>query len=62
MCLCPVGAHMASNNIDSDMDALGGEVEETKPIDKISKELAGIRKRRNTDSKRRFPSAIEDWT
>ena len=28
----------------------------------MSKELAGIRKRRNTDSKRRFPSAIEDWT
>ena len=62
MSLCPVGADMASNNIDSDMDALPEEVEETKPIDKISKELAGIRKRRNTDSKRRFPSAIEDWT
>ncbi len=53
---------MASNKLDSDIDALPDEGVEIKPIDKVSKELAGIRKRRNSDSKRRFPSAIEDWT
>ena len=44
------------------MDPRSDDNIESKPIDKISKELAGIRKRRNSDSKRRFPSAIEDWT
>ena len=53
---------MGSKNIDSDNDSKAEEAVETKPIDKVSKELAGIRKRRNSDSKRRFPSAIEDWT
>ena len=53
---------MGSKNIDSDNDSNAEEAVETKPIDKVSKELAGIRKRRNSDSKRRFPSAIEDWT
>jgi hypothetical protein len=53
---------MASNKSDSGMDATHDDGHEHKPVDKISKELAGIRKRRNSDSKRRFPSAIEDWT
>ena len=50
---------MASNNIDSDMDALPGEAEEAKPIDKISKELAGIRKRRNTTQKDAFHQPLK---
>ena len=53
---------MGSENIGTDMDPRSDDNIESKPIDKISKELAGIRKRRNSDSKRRFPSAIEDWT
>ena len=62
MCLCPVGAKMGSKNIDMDVDTTSEEAIETKPVDKVSKELSAIRKRRNSDSKRRFPSAIEDWT
>ncbi|MBT7244665.1 MAG: small multi-drug export protein [Euryarchaeota archaeon] len=53
---------MGSKNIDIDNDSTAEGAAENKPIDKVSKELAGIRKRRNSDSKRRFPSAIEDWT
>ena len=53
---------MGSKNIESVDDSALEEIVDSKPIDKVSKELAGIRKRRNTDSKRRFPSALEDWT
>ena len=53
---------MGSNDITSDIDPIPEDSGDIKPIDKVSKELAGIRKRRNTDSKNRFPSAIEDWT
>ena len=53
---------MGSNDITTDIDSTPEDSEDIKPIDKVSKELAGIRKRRNTDSKNRFPSAIEDWT
>ena len=53
---------MASENVDTNSDLIPDEVVDAKPVDKVSKELANIRKRRNTDSKRRFPSAIEDWT
>ena len=62
MCCCPVGAYMGSDDIVSDIETTPVEVGDSKPIDKVSKELAAIRKRRNTDSKNRFPSAIEDWT
>ena len=62
MCCCPVGAYMGSEDIVSDIETTPVEVGDSKPIDKVSKELAAIRKRRNTDSKNRFPSAIEDWT
>ena len=62
MCCCPVGAYMGSEDIASDIEPTPTEVGDSKPIDKVSKELAAIRKRRNTDSKNRFPSAIEDWT
>ena len=34
---------------------------ERKPISKAAKELAAIRKRRTSDSSRRFPAAREDW-
>jgi len=34
---------------------------ERKPISKAAKELAAIRKRRTSDSSRRFPTAREDW-
>ena len=60
MCCCPVGAYMGSEDIASDIEPTPAEVGDSKPIDKVSKELAAIRKRRNTDSKNRFPSAIED--
>ena len=53
---------MGSEDIASDIEPTPTEVGDSKPIDKVSKELAAIRKRRNTDSKNRFPSAIEDWT
>ena len=53
---------MGSNDITTDIDSTPEDSEDIKPIDKVSKELAGIRMRRNTDSKNRFPSAIEDWT
>jgi len=53
---------MGSEDIVSDIETTPSEVGDSKPIDKVSKELAAIRKRRNTDSKNRFPSAIEDWT
>ena len=53
---------MGSNDVTSDIDPIPEDSGDIKPIDKVSKELAGIRKRRNTDSKNRFPSAIEDWT
>ena len=53
---------MGSKDITSDIDSTPEDSGDIKPIDKVSKELAGIRKRRNTDSKNRFPSAIEDWT
>jgi len=53
---------MGSENIETDIDPRSDDNIESKPIDKVSKELAGIRKRRNSSSKRRFPSAIEDWT
>ena len=53
---------MGSEDILTDVDSPPEESGDSKPIDKVSKELAGIRKRRNTDSKSRFPSAIEDWT
>ena len=62
MCLCPVGANMGSKNIESDIGTNIGDASDSKPVDKVSKELSAIRKRRNSDSKRRFPSAIEDWT
>jgi len=61
MSLCPVGAHMASDFEQVETDAKDGEGADLKPIDKVSKELATIRKRRNADSGRRFPSALEDW-
>ncbi len=53
---------MGSDDITTDIDSVPEDSGDTKPIDKVSKELAAIRKRRNTDSKNRFPSAIEDWT
>ena len=53
---------MGSDDITTDIEPVPEDSGDTKPIDKVSKELAGIRKRRNTDSKNRFPSAIEDWT
>jgi len=53
---------MASEVDDSILEQTPDEPVESKPVDKVSKELANIRKRRNTDSKTRFPSAIEDWT
>ena len=53
---------MASENVDTNSELVLDETTDAKPVDKVSKELANIRKRRNTDSKRRFPSAIEDWT
>ena len=53
---------MGSDDIAADIETTLEDSGDTKPIDKVSKELAGIRKRRNTDSKNRFPSAIEDWT
>lgn len=53
---------MGSDDIAADIETTPEDSGDTKPIDKVSKELAGIRKRRNTDSKNRFPSAIEDWT
>ena len=53
---------MGSQDIDTDIGITPEDSGDAKPVDKISKELAGIRKRRNTDSKTRFPSAIEDWT
>ncbi len=62
MCLCPVGANMGSKNIESEIGTNVGDASDSKPVDKVSKELSAIRKRRNSDSKRRFPSAIEDWT
>ena len=53
---------MGSDDITTDIESVPEDSGDTKPIDKVSKELAAIRKRRNTDSKNRFPSAIEDWT
>ncbi len=53
---------MGSDDIATDIESIPEDSGDTKPIDKVSKELAAIRKRRNTDSKNRFPSAIEDWT
>ena len=53
---------MGSDDITTDIEFVPEDSGDTKPIDKVSKELAAIRKRRNTDSKNRFPSAIEDWT
>ena len=53
---------MGSEDIDTDIESVPEDSIESKPIDKVAKELAGIRKRRNTDTKSRFPSAIEDWT
>ena len=53
---------MASEIDNSVSDNTIDESVDSKPVDKISKELANIRKRRNTSSTRRFPSAIEDWT
>ncbi len=55
-------AFMASEIDNSVSDNTIDESVDSKPVDKISKELANIRKRRNTSSTRRFPSAIEDWT
>ena len=53
---------MGSVDITTDIESIPEDSGDSKPIDKVSKELAAIRKRRNTDSKNRFPSAIEDWT
>ena len=53
---------MGSDDITTDIESVPEDSGDIKPIDKVSKELAAIRKRRNTDSKNRFPSAIEDWT
>ena len=53
---------MGLEDIETDIESPLEESGDAKPIDKVSKELAAIRKRRNTDSKNRFPSAIEDWT
>ncbi|MBS84859.1 MAG: hypothetical protein CMA90_07045 [Euryarchaeota archaeon] len=53
---------MGSDDITTDIESIPEDSGDSKPIDKVSKELAAIRKRRNTDSKNRFPSAIEDWT
>ena len=53
---------MGSDDITTDIESVPEDSGDTKPIDRVSKELAAIRKRRNTDSKNRFPSAIEDWT
>ncbi|MBT4065717.1 MAG: small multi-drug export protein [Euryarchaeota archaeon] len=53
---------MGSKNIESDIGTNIGDASDSKPVDKVSKELSAIRKRRNSNSKRRFPSAIEDWT
>ncbi|MCS5526778.1 MAG: hypothetical protein NZ774_02850, partial [Candidatus Poseidoniales archaeon] len=52
---------MASEITDEEMDASTSDSTERKPIDKIAKELAAIRKRRTTDSGGRFPAAREDW-
>ena len=59
MCLCPYGAHMASNPKSTETDA--NVTDERKPVDKIARELAVIRKRRTADSNYRFPAAREDW-
>ena len=53
---------MGLEDIETDIESPLEESGDAKPIDKVSKELAAIRKRRNTDSRNRFPSAIEDWT
>ena len=45
---------MGSEDIVSDIETTPVEVGDSKPIDKVSKELAAIRKRRNTDSKNGF--------
>ncbi len=52
---------MASDDSRADSDKDESEVVEKKPVDKIAKELASIRKRRTTDTGVKFPSAIEDW-
>ena len=53
---------MGSDNLSEEVKPPAEENPESKPVDKVSKELANIRKRRNTDYKARFPSALEDWT
>jgi len=53
---------MGSDNFTDEIKPPADETSDSKPIDKVSKELANIRKRRNTDEKTRFPSALEDWT
>jgi len=57
MSLCPVGAHMTVEDEVPEEDTSS----ERKPISKAAKELAAIRKRRTSDSSRRFPAAREDW-
>ena len=53
---------MGSDDVVGEIESASEEITDSKPIDKVSKELAAIRKRRNNDSRNRFPSAIEDWT
>ena len=53
---------MGSDDVVGEIESASEEITDSKPIDKVSKELAAIRKRRNNDYRNRFPSAIEDWT
>jgi len=52
---------MASVDSRADSERDESEVVEKKPVDKIAKELASIRKRRTMDTGAKFPAAIEDW-
>ncbi|MDP6869622.1 MAG: small multi-drug export protein [Candidatus Poseidoniaceae archaeon] len=52
---------MASDSKSNESDNVVPETSEKKPVDKIARELAVIRKRRTSDSGYRFPAAREDW-
>jgi len=53
---------MAGGDTSNPMDESPPEVAEKTASDSIGKELSAIRLRRTTTAKRRFPSAIEDYT
>ena len=50
---------MGSEDIGIDIEKDPEDSVESKPIDKVAKELAGIRKRRNTDTKIDFPLLLK---